>query len=220
MLVVLFIPPGMIVNPPNKLDAVLETPIARRVTLGSDLRLNGSILSMAWIVASDSVPSIRTSVIMGRASGQYRSGLEKASANCGKTIPCSKMSLGTLMRYFSSTPRSHAVKPARTITTRGTGTNFAHPALTRASTLVRKKRRKRLTAPMAQINGFIPMICSGINTMALGMDLMGGVMYPRKAGTCLMMISMPIAINMPSTTEMGKYRANLPALKTQDHLND
>ena len=66
---------------------------------------------------------------------------------------------------------------------------------------------------MAQIIGFMPMICSGISMMALGMDLMGGVMYPRNAGTCLMMISMPIAINMPSTTEMGKNSANLPALK-------
>ena len=68
-------------------------------------------------------------------------------------------------------------------------------------------------APMAQINGFMPMICSGIRRMALGMDLMGGVMYPRNAGICLMMISMPIAINMPSTTEMGKNSANRPALK-------
>src|ERR1043165_2024208 len=174
MLVVLFIPPGMIVNPPNKLEAVLETPIARKVTLGSDLRLNGSILSMAWIVASDSVPSIRTSVIMVSASGQYKFGVEKASAKLGKTIPCSKMSLGTLMRYFSSTPRSHAVEPARTITTRGTGPNFAHPALQRARNLVITKRRTRVTAPRAQITGFNAIICSGTEAMALGMDLMGG----------------------------------------------
>ena len=64
ILVVLFNPPGMIVNPPSRLDAVLETPMARKVTLGFDFRLNGSILSMAAIVASDSVPSMRVRVIM------------------------------------------------------------------------------------------------------------------------------------------------------------
>lgn len=68
-------------------------------------------------------------------------------------------------------------------------------------------------APMAQINGFRPMICSGITMRALGMDLMGGVIYPRNAGTCLTMISMPIAINIPSTTEMEKNSANRPASK-------
>ena len=73
MLVVLFIPPGMIVNPPSRLEAVLETPMARKVTLGFDLRLNGSILSMAWIVASDSVPSMRVSVIMVRTRGHHKS---------------------------------------------------------------------------------------------------------------------------------------------------
>src|SRR4029079_1784061 len=214
MLVVLFIPPGIIVKPPNRLEAVLETPMARKVTLGSDLRLKGSILSMAWIVASDSVPSIRTSVIMVITSGQYKSGLEKASAKLGNTMPCSKISLGHLMRYFSSPPRSHAVKPASTITTRGTGTNFAHPALIRESIPVITKRRINVAAPMAQISGFNTIICSGTDAMALGMDLMGGMMTQRKDWTRLIMISMPMAINMPSTTEMGKYSANLPALKT------
>ena len=40
--------------------------MARKVTLGFDFRLNGSILSMAAIVASDSVPSMSVSVIMVR----------------------------------------------------------------------------------------------------------------------------------------------------------
>ena len=61
---------------------------------------------------------------------------------------------------------------------------------------------------------FIPMTYSGISMRALGMDLTGGPIYPRKEGICLMMISMPIAINMPSTTEMGKNSAKRPALKT------
>src|SRR6185295_15130737 len=117
------------------------------------------------------------------------------------------------MRYFSSTPMNHAVIPAIPITTRGTGMNFAQAALIWDRMLVITKRRINVAAPMAQINGFNTIICSGIEMMALGMDLMGGMMTPRKAGTCLTMINMPIAINMPSTTEMGKYSANLPASK-------
>ena len=66
---------------------------------------------------------------------------------------------------------------------------------------------------MVVISGFITITCSGIEAMALGMDLIGGMMTPRKAGTCLMMIRLPIAINIPSTTEMGKNSANRPALK-------
>ncbi len=85
----------MIVNPPSRLEAVLETPMARKVTLGFDFRLNGSILSMAAIVASDSVPSMRVRVIMMSMRDPYKSGLEKASAKWGKTMPCSKISRGT-----------------------------------------------------------------------------------------------------------------------------
>jgi hypothetical protein len=36
MQVVLFTPPGMIVKPPARLERMLEIPIARKVTLGSD----------------------------------------------------------------------------------------------------------------------------------------------------------------------------------------
>src|SRR4029077_8787925 len=108
MLVVLFIPPGIIVNPPNRLEQVLETPMARKVTLGFDLRLNGSILSIAWIVASDSTPSIRVNVITVTRMLHHNSVRSQASVQWGKTIPCSKTSLGTLMRYFSSSPMNHA----------------------------------------------------------------------------------------------------------------
>ena len=62
MQVVLLTPPGMIVSPPARLEHMFEMPIARSVLFGSDLRRNGSILSMAAIVASDSTPSISVRV--------------------------------------------------------------------------------------------------------------------------------------------------------------
>src|SRR4051812_19232930 len=63
MLAVLFTPPGMIVSPPAMLETMFETPIAISVRLGFDLRWNGSILSIAITVASDSMPSIKVSVM-------------------------------------------------------------------------------------------------------------------------------------------------------------
>ena len=70
----LLTPPGMIVRPPARLEHRFETPIALSVRFGSDLRRNGSILSMAAIVASDSTPSINVRVrtvvnVPTRASG-------------------------------------------------------------------------------------------------------------------------------------------------------
>jgi hypothetical protein len=79
----------------------------------------------------------------------------------------------------------------------------------------------KLSLPLIAIIVFIPITCSGIARKALGMDLTGGPIYPRKEGICLMMISIPIAINMPSTTEMGKKQREAPGIEdTQDHLDD
>ena len=58
----LLTPPGMIVRPPAMLEHIFEMPIALSVLFGSDLRRNGSILSMAAIVANDSTPSINVRV--------------------------------------------------------------------------------------------------------------------------------------------------------------
>ena len=62
--------------------------MARKVTLGFDFRLNGSILSMAAIVASDSVPSMSASVIMrSQESPLISLFFAKASAKWG-TVRC------------------------------------------------------------------------------------------------------------------------------------
>ena len=46
------------------------------------------------------------------------------------------------MRYFSSSPRNHEVRPARTITTRGTGTSFAHACLYTGKDTAKKKEEE------------------------------------------------------------------------------
>ena len=56
--------------------------------------------------------------------------------------------------------------------------------------------------------------------MALGMDLMGGVMYPRKAGTCLMMISADRHQHALDHRDGKIQRKPTRIEDAQDHLND
>ena len=72
ILAVLLTMPGMMVRPPNMLEATFETPMANRVRSGSLLRRYGSILSTAAIVARLSVPSINTNVTTTIVSPSHR----------------------------------------------------------------------------------------------------------------------------------------------------
>ncbi len=95
MQTVLLTPPGMMVRPPARLEQMFETPIASRVRFGDDLRLNGSILSMAAMVASDSTPSISVRVMTTVMTVHHNALVASKTWKFGSTRPCSRTLSGT-----------------------------------------------------------------------------------------------------------------------------
>src|SRR5271156_5133325 len=98
MAVVLLTPPGMIVSPQAMLEHMFEMPIALRVTFGSDLRRNGSILSIAAIVANDSTPSIKVRVKTVVKSAHQSEWFVNSPWKFGITMPCLNGCAGMLIR--------------------------------------------------------------------------------------------------------------------------
>ena len=77
---------------------MFETPIAKSVRFGSDLRRNGSILSIAAIVASDSTPSIIVRVSTVVDSAHQSEGSANIPVKLGKTMPCANGLSGMWIR--------------------------------------------------------------------------------------------------------------------------
>ena len=130
----LFTPPGMIVRPPARLEQMFRTPIAKSVRSGSILRRYGSILSTAAIVASDSTPSIITSVNTVATTAQTSERSANTPAKSGSTIPCLRMLSGTRIRSDEWSPSTLArIMPTKT-TASGAGTLRSHPDFARPTT--------------------------------------------------------------------------------------
>ncbi len=211
----LLTPPGMMVSPPAKLEHRFEMPIAWSVLFGSDLRRNGSILSMAAIVASDSTPSISVRVRTVVASAHHSVWSLNIPWKFGHTMPCLNGWSGIWIKRSPLRPRNQPrISPTAAANTCG-GTTFSQRALNDAST----KISARLKIPRKKTLGSIFRNCDGAsNTMpqnSCASNLLCGL--PKISGSCLAMISSPIDASIPSTTAAGKIalkRASLNLART------
>ena len=141
MQVVLLTPPGMIVSPPARLEQMFETPIAKSVRFGSDLRRNGSILSIAAIVASDSTPSIRVRVRTVVASAHQSEWSANSPRKFGSTMPCLNGLSGMWIRWSPPRPRNQPRTSPTTAAITCGGTTFSHRALSDASAKISARQK-------------------------------------------------------------------------------
>ena len=204
----LLTPPGMIVSPPAMLEHMFEMPIALSVLFGSDLRRNGSILSMAAIVASDSTPSIRVRVRTVVNSAHQSEWLVNSPWKFGITMPCLNGLAGMWIRRSPSRPRNqpedqpdhrrdhlrrHDLHPPRLERRQREDQRQAEDPHDEDLRVHRHELRRRLARRCPRTRA--PRTC-----------------VPKISGSCLAMIKSPIAASIPSTTEAGKIAAKRASL--------
>ena len=197
---------GITVRPPTMPEARLHTPMARSVLLASDLRRQGSILSTAFTLATDSTPSIMVKVKTTSAIVSHSSGLDRNCANAGRWMP-SSMFAGMAMRRLASKPSTVPASTPKPATMMAAGTQRHSPC-----TLWRRPNiSARLMAPTSATSHWACASCCGRLPNEASTDLDGMEGAPSSAGSWRTMIMMPMAASMASTTVAGSMAAYCPA---------
>ena len=133
------------------LESTFDTPMARNVPFGCDLRRNGSILSTALMVASDSMPSMSVSVTTMTRMLPQSSGRFHTVSNAGGVMPPWRISAGMAIKYRASRSEKNpsAIPMAQTVS--GAGILRSHAWRVR----FRKNMRNSDSTPMASTGSSI-----------------------------------------------------------------
>ncbi len=180
----------------------LHTPMARSVLLASDWRRQGSILSTAFTLATDSTPSIIVKVSTTSNIGSHRSGSASKRAKSGATMPSRKWA-GMAMRSAAGKPAAHAASAPSADTPIAGGSQRHTPPGSRRHTNISASPMSPISAGSACACASCPGKCASASST----DLEGTEGAPTSAGSWRTMIMMPMDASIASTTVTGSRLA-------------